>query len=147
MVTYRSKINFLPTYLENIFSLKYFSLTSIFTSPQQLPMCLTSIYISPTIASVLNEYFYISPTIANVLNEYFYISPTLPICLNKLLSYLNYRFRNHGTFNVPFKICRRENQVIAIIAVAYFYRFYVMHNHHRYLPFRVLNFFQYCQFC
>ena len=120
MVTYRSKINFLPRYFENIFSLKYFSLTSIFTSLQQLPMCLTSIFTSPQ---------------------------QLPICLNKLLSYLNYRFRNHGTFNVPFKICRRENQVIAIIAVAYFYRFYVMHNHHRYLPFRVLNFFQYCQFC
>ena len=97
MVTYKGKINleiFLPTYFENVFSLKPFSSTSVFISSQLVQMS-----------------------------------------LNKLLSFLDFRLSDHDTFNVVFKISRRENQVLAITAVACIYCFFVIGNHHLYLLF------------
>lgn len=97
MVTYNGKIDleiFLPTYFENIFSLKPFSSTSVFISSELVQMC-----------------------------------------LNKLLSFLDLRLSDHGTFNVVFKISRRENQVVSITAVACIYCYFVVRNHHLYLLF------------
>ena len=65
----------------------------------------------------------------------FISSQLVQMCLNKLLSFLDLRLSDHGTFNVVFKISRRENQVVAITVVACIYCLFVIGNHHLYLLF------------